>query len=161
MSSRGHLDQALAVRKALLDLQKDMLGQLKDEFEKENAREVAPAEWLQVLMMSQRYAWLRDLTSLIADIDMLTELEGIDDEQAAITRSEIERMIFAPDESDSDFSKQYKRLLKAATHLMLPHGKLKATVTPLPLKKVEPEHAAHHRKNWHELHREHSRKKRN
>jgi hypothetical protein len=161
MSTRGHLDQALEVRKALLDLQKQMLGQLKEEFEKENAREVAPAEWLQVLMMSQRYAWLRDLTTLIADIDMLTELEQVDDEQASVTRSEIERMIFAADDSDSDFAKQYKRLLKAATHIMLPHGKLKSTISPLPEKKHHVDAAATHRKNWHEAHRAQARKKRN
>lgn len=160
MTEAGHRGQTLVARLALLALQKEMIQILKDQFEKENGRSVAPAEWLQVLMMSQRYAWMRELTSLITDIDILTELETVTDPQAAVVRSEVERLLIDGDES-SEFSKHYKNLLRAESHLLLFHGQMKSSITPLPKKASTIEEAAAERKSWNELHKTQSRKKRN
>ncbi|MNJ96797.1 hypothetical protein D3C87_145300 [compost metagenome] len=160
MTASDHKDSTLAVRKALLSLQKELLDALKDQFQKESGREVPPAEWLQVLMMSQRYLWMRELTTLIADIDLLTEIDVITEEQASTARHEVERMLFNSDEA-GDFQKQYKNLLKAGPHLMLHHGHLKTAVNPLPKSTHTDEAAAEKRKSWHETHRQQARKKRN
>lgn len=160
MSHTQHKDLTLEVRKALLDLQKELLESLKDQFQKESGREVQPAEWLQVLMMSQRYMWMRELTTLIADIDLLTEIDVITEEQASTARHEIERMLFSEEEA-TEFQKQYKNLVKSAPHLMMSHGHLRSKVTPLPPSTHTDESAAEKRKTWHETHRQQARKKRN
>jgi len=160
MTQAGHKGQTLQVRLSLLALQKEMIAILKDQFEKENGRAVPPGEWLQVLMMSQRYAWLRDLTSLITDIDILTELEEVSDRQAEVVRSEIERLLFDTTDS-SEFSKQYKNQLRAESHLLPLHGTVKSSIAPLPKKSSAIEPALTERKTWNELHKSQSRKKRN
>lgn len=160
MNEADHKSHTLTVRKALLDLQKELLNHLKEQFEKENSREVPPAEWLQVLMMSQRYAWMRELTTLIADIDMLTELEFLTPEQAATARHEIERMLFAT-EDKGEFQKHYRNLLKSGSHVMLHHGHLRKSLSALPHKPMKDDEATEQRKAWHEEHRQQARKKRN
>src|SRR5437868_12724372 len=99
MKAHDHLDSTLKLRTALFSLQKELLSHLKDGFEKENGRSVSPGEWLQVIMVAQRYTWLRELTSLMADIDILTELQAYTPEQAALARAEVERLFFAVDSS--------------------------------------------------------------
>ncbi len=158
--SKDHKSNSLVVRKALLDLQKEMLNHLKDHFQKESGREVPPTEWLQVLMMSQRYLWMRELTSLIADIDLLTEIEEMTEEQASVARHEIERMLLKTDDS-GEFQKQYKLLLMSTPELMLQHGHLKKATHALPPSKKSDEEAKENRKTWHEVHHQQARKKRN
>lgn len=158
--SKDHKSNSLVVRKALLDLQKEMLNHLKDQFQKESGREVPPTEWLQVLMMSQRYMWMREMTSLIADVDILTELEELTEEQASVARHEVERMLLKTDDS-GDFQKQYKLLLMSTPELMLQHGHLKQATNALPASKKTDEEAKEHRKTWHEVHHAQARKKRN
>lgn len=158
--SSDHKSNSLVVRKALIDLQKEMLEHLKDQFQKESGREVPPAEWLQVLMVSQRYIWMREMTSLIADIDLLTEIEDMTPEHASVARHEVERMLLK-NEDQGEFQKQYKALLLGGPHLMLQHGHLKKATHSLPAAKLTDEEAHNHRKTWYETHRSQVRKKRN
>jgi hypothetical protein len=154
-------DPTLKVRETLIHLQREILSHLKDTFEKENARTVSPAEWLQVIMVSQRYIWLRELTSLIADIDLLTELQEISSERAMIVRHEIERLFFIAS-SDSDFSKEYRNLMKAEAPFIITQGFLKEATLKLPSTKspVNRQAALDERKEWYEEHKAQSRKRR-
>lgn len=161
MTAQGHQDSTLNLRKALLNLQKDLLGDLKEIFEKENARHVPPTEWLQVIMVAQRYAWLRELTTLVADIDVLTELENLTVEQAGIARSEVERMFFNQD-SNSEFNKHYHQLLKTGASFMIAHGHLREHTNKLPKlgRDLSVDEALEARKAWHQEHHNQSRKRR-
>lgn len=159
MSKSTHMESTLQVRSALLALQKELLNHLLETFEKENGRAVPPAEWLQMIMMAQRYAWLREMTSLIADVDMLTELQEISQEQAGVVRSEVERLIFNP-ELVSEFGKNYKQALMSGGPLLLPHGNLRAELQKLPKHSHSAEHGQADRKKWHELHKAQSRQRR-
>lgn len=161
MTAQGHHEPTLKLRTALLNLQKELLGHLKEIFEKESGRNIAPGEWLQVIMASQRYAWLRELTSLVADIDLLTELQEITLEQASTARSEVERMFFHP-ESNSEFNKHYLHLMKTEAPFMMTHGHLRETVgkLPKPAREISAEEALEARKGWHQEHHQQSRKRR-
>lgn len=158
--AQDHLDSALQLRAALIRLQKELLTHLKEGFEKENARMVPPTEWLQVIMVAQRYAWLRELTSLVADIDLLTELEALSEEDVALARAEVERLFFA--ESASEFNKHYMQLMKQGAPFMVEHGHLRQTTNllPTPTRTWAPEESHSARKKWHEEHHRQSRKRR-
>lgn len=160
MAHKEHLDSALQVRLALLNLQKELLDHLKTTFEKENARAVPPTEWLQMIMVAQRYAWLRELTSLVADIDLLTELQDITKEHAGLARAEVERLFFA--ETASEFNKQYMQMMKAGAPFMMTHAHLKNSTSRLPQahKAWTADEAMAERKKWHEEHHQQSRKRR-
>lgn len=159
----AHHSNALQVRQALWALQKEVLTFLKEEFDRENGYFAAPTEWFQVLMTSERYIWLRELTSLMADIDIMTELEFITEQHVGIARVEIERLLFdqspAEDSNDTSFNKQYRLILVNGSSLLPMHSQLRAAVQSLP--KIESINAHAERKNWHEEHRHQSRKKRN
>lgn len=163
MTKSAHHSNALQVRQALWALQKEVLTFLKEEFDRENGYLAAPTEWFQVLMNSERYIWLRELTSLMADIDIMTELEFITEQHVGVARSEIERLLFdqspVDDQNDSSFNKQYRAMLMSGGSLLPLHSQLRAAVQILP--QVESANSRAERKIWHEEHRHQSRKKRN
>lgn len=160
MSQSPHHSNAMQVRHSLWNLQKEVLNSLKEEFDRENGYEAAPTEWFQALMGAERYVWLRELTSLMADIDIMTELDFITDQHASIARSEIERLLFN-EASDAHFNKHYRDLLMSGTALLPLHSQLKANLQTLPTSPVNKEHALAERRNWQEEHRHQARKKRN
>lgn len=159
MSKNAPAAKTLEVRQALWGLQKELLSSLKDQYDAEVGYEAAPTEWFQVLMTSERYAWLRELTSLMADIDIMTELEAVTDSHAAVARAEIERLLLS--QNEDHFNKHYRLHLVSGVSLMPLHNQLKAHVQHLPETKMDREQALAERKNWHEEHRSQARKKRN
>ncbi|HWU44282.1 MAG TPA: hypothetical protein VN132_12615 [Bdellovibrio sp.] len=161
MTKSSHHSQALQVRHALWNLQKEVLNSLKEEFDRENGYQAAPTEWFQVLMTSERYAWLRDLTSLMADIDVMTELDYITEQHAATARAEIERLLLEHSPPSSEFTRQYKELLMTGTALLPLHSQLKASVQQLPKVEMTKDQSLAERKAWQEEHRHQSRSKRN
>jgi hypothetical protein len=161
MKEQNHLDSTLNLRTALFNLQKELLSHLKEGFEKESGRNVSPGEWLQVIMVAQRYHWLRELTSLMADIDILTELHAFTAEQASMARAEVERLFFKMD-SSSDFNKNYQQLMMSGAPLMVSHGHLRNSTSKIPelSKHITYEEIHEARKGWHKEHHEQTRNKR-
>ncbi|MEN0057748.1 MAG: hypothetical protein AAGB31_02845 [Bdellovibrio sp.] len=162
MKNSAIYTNALQVRQALWGLQKEVLNTLKSDFDRENGYESAPTEWFHVLMGGERYSWLKELTSLMADIDILTELDFITDDHASIARAEIERLITDPVAGqEALFTRHYRELLTSGLSLLPLHSQLKAAVQSLPQKNISRDHAQAERKNWHDEHRHQARKKRN
>lgn len=161
MSSDSHKSNALVVRQALWNLQKEVLNTLKEEFDREVGYQAAPTEWFQVLTTAERYTWLRELTSLMADIDVMTELDFITEQHAAVARAEIERLLLAEDPVEETFEKIYRDMLMTGMSLLPLHSQLKAALHPLPKVKMEKVQSLAERKSWAEEHRHQARKKRN
>lgn len=161
MSRTPHHSHTLQIRQALWDLQKEILAALKESFDQEVGYQAQPAEWFNVLLTAERYIWLKELTSLMADIDVLTELDSVTEAQAIIARAEIERLFFDL-ESDIEFNKNYKALLLSAGSLLPLHSHLKSQLSLIEKSDAIAKEAAWaERKIWRELHREQARKKRN
>lgn len=161
MTHSHHHANTLRVRHALWGLQKEALAALKTEFDRENGYETTPTEWFQALMGAERYVWLREFTSLMADIDTLTELEFITDQHAAVARAEIERLLFEEPPHQSEFGKQFRQLLMSGTSLLPLHSQLKGHLQLLPEAEVSRDQGQVERRNWQEEHRHQARKKRN
>lgn len=161
MTKADHKSHALQVRHALWNLQKEVLNSLKEEFDRENGYQSAPTEWFQTLMNAERYAWLRELTSLMADVDIMTELDFITEQHAATARAEIDRLLIDHAKNTSDFTSAYKELLLSGVALLPLHATLRAAVQNLPKVEMTKDQSLAERKAWHEEHRHQSRKKRN
>lgn len=162
MTKSHHHTQTLQVRQALWNLQKEVLNHLKEEFDLELGYQAAPTEWFQALMNSEKYVWLRELTSLMADIDILTELEYVTEHHAGTARNEIEYLLFEKTMDASEgFNKQYRELLLRGSSLLPAHSQLRAALQHLPKSPLSKEHSRAERKTWHEEHRHQARKKRN
>jgi hypothetical protein len=161
MTAANHRPNTLPVRQALWNLQKELLIALKQEFDQENGYEASPVEWFQMITTADRYSWLRDLTSLMADVDAMTELEVITDKHAAVARHEIERLLFNQDATKTNFAESYSNILMAGMTLLPLHSHLRSALQALPKQELTDEQSAVARKHWHEEQREHARKKRN
>lgn len=161
MTKADHKSHALQVRHALWNLQKEVLTSLKEEFDLENGYQSAPTEWFQALTNSARYAWLRELTSLMADVDIMTELDFVTEQHAATARAEIDRLLIDHANNTSDFTVAYKALLLSGVALLPLHATLRSSVQHLPKAEMSKEQSLAERKAWHEEHRHQSRKKRN
>lgn len=163
MSENNPQSQALVVRQALWSLQKEVLNSLKEEFDREVGYQAAPTEWFQVLMNAERYQWLRELTSLMADIDIMTELDSVTEQHLAVARQEIEYLLFSHESGKAKhaFSDEYSRLLMSGLSLLPLHSQLRSSLQTLPQGNLQ--HAQSHaeRKAWHEEHRHQARHKRN
>lgn len=162
MTKSSHHSNTLIVRQALWALQKEVLNHLKEEFDRELGYNAAPTEWFQALMNSEKYSWLRELTSLMADIDILTELDFITEQHASTARFEIESLLFNQSNvEEQSFSKKYQTILLIGSSLLPAHSQLRSALQQLPKSDLSKEQAHAERKTWHEEHRHQSRKKRN
>lgn len=154
-----HKSKALSIRQALWDFQKELLLTLKQQFDVEMGYESNPTEWFHVLTGADRFTWLRELTSLMADLDILTELEEIDEEQTKIIRSEIERLLYT-DDTEQVFSKNIRPLLLNGPALLPLYTLLKANIKKVPEFKISADQAKEHRRKWHQEHLDQGRKRR-
>lgn len=162
MTKSSHHSQTLQVRQALWALQKEVLNHLKEEFDREMGYQAAPTEWFNALMTEEKYIWLRELTSLMADIDILTELEFITEHHAGTARNEIERLLFdQTTEEAHSFNKKYRDLIMTGSALLPAHSQLRSALQHLPQSALNKEQTLAERKSWHEEHRHQARKKRN
>lgn len=158
--SHNYKQPSLEVRTALWNLQKEVLATLKSQYDQEVGYSASPTEWLQVLMTSQRYSWLKDLTSLMADIDVLTELEIISEQHTQEARVEIYRLLLAEVTENATFSKKYRDLLNISGNLLPFHSQLKAHTDKLP-QDSQLQDGIEARKRWQEEHRLQQKSKRN
>lgn len=158
--SQNHKSTSLEVRNSLWNLQKEVLATLKSQYDQEVGYSAPPTEWFQVLMTSQRYSWLKEFTSLMADIDVLTELDEISAQHAEEARAEIQRLLFDEAPAQESFSKKYRDLLTVSGNLLPFHSQLKADTEKMPHNKSLTE-ATDARKRWQEEHRVQQKAKRN
>ena len=162
MTKSPHHSNTLLVRHALWALQKEVLNHLKEEFDRELGYNAAPTEWFQALMTSEKYSWLRELTSLMADIDILTELDFVTEQHAGTARFEIERLLFTQSNLVAgSFSQKYQEILLVGSTLLPAHSQLRSALQQLPKSSLDKDQSHAERKSWHEEHRHQSRKKRN
>ncbi len=160
MSDNSFQSPALQVRQALWNLQGELLKSLKEEYDRQNGYESNPTEWFQVLMTSDKYMWMRELTSLMADVDVMTELEFLTEQHVAAARAEIERLLFEQNPSDNEFARLYRDMLTSGMTLLPLHSQLKATLQHLPFKPFTKDQAYAERKSWHEEHHHQAKKRR-
>lgn len=158
--SQNFKSASLEVRTSLWNLQKELLATLKSQYDQEVGYNAPPTEWFQVLTTSQRYSWLKELTSLMADIDVLTELEHISEQYAQEARAEIQRLLFDENPQPETFSKKYRDLLTASGNLLPYHSQLRAHTDNLP-HDASLTDTSEARKRWQEEHRIQQKAKRN
>jgi hypothetical protein len=110
----------------------------------------AGLELLDRLMNDPAWAWLRPLSTLIAEVDHalaqdaeLSELEG------AAAAAHIRGLIFGEgDQVDSEFLTHYRSLLQLDHALASTHGELRALLKTLPAESPNESERLHARHQW-------------
>lgn len=144
----GYRAAVAAVATELRALHRALVDASRGMYELEHGPIQGPNALLQLLMGDPEFAWLRELSGVMADVDELLELADVDEADAAAVRAEIERLIAAPGD-DASFGARYREALQAEMDVVVAHGRLRSALAALP----EPDEAsgessAERRKSW-------------
>lgn len=162
MQNNDYAPQLLIVRKKLIDLHKEFLTHLKDEFDFKSGHLSSPLEWFQIITTSPEYEWLKDFNSLVADIDILTELKPVTEGYAGTAKSEIRRLLMGGTlDNSSTFTPRYLKVLMSGSNILLYHHQVKTPLDQLPERAISASEAKVERALWHELQRSQAKKNRN
>jgi len=120
---------------ALRELHRALMECARRDYEREHALELEPGEQLRLLTTDPFFNWLRGLSELIVDIDLLHDAEVPDvDEFAPAVRAAVEHFIAppGPNEPGSAFAQRYWSSLHADPHVAMAHAGVKLALESWP-----------------------------
>ena len=120
---------------ALRQLHRVLMERARRDYEREHNVTLSPVEQLQLLTTDPFFGWLRELSELMVDIDLVHDAEP-----AALTeispavRAAVEHFIAAPNppESGGAFAQHYWPYLQDDPHIAMAHADVKRTLDPWP-----------------------------
>lgn len=143
-----HRGEVSGVAAALRTLHRSLVDASRAMYELDHGPVVGPNAMLQLLMVDPEFAWLRELSGVMAEVDELLDLSTVTREDAAAVRILVERLLGTPSD-DASFGARYREALQANTDVVIAHGKVRSALGSLPLT-AEADLAAHdeRRKGW-------------
>ena len=116
-----------SLRAALLHLHRELLQVQRGEAERFGGRMTA-AETLQAAADDLRFSWLRELSTLITELD---QARSDGDPQQVAAGVERARALLAPPDPDSSFGARYLTVLQDPPAAVLAHRDVTAALAPL------------------------------
>lgn len=123
------LPQPAELRTLLLDLHRELLSGQVIESERATGHSLRPGDVLKAAMEDPRFAWLRALSGLVADLD--SEISAARAEQREPDLSpalERTRELVAPPDGDSEFGRMYLRALQRNPDVVIAHRDLTSAI---------------------------------
>src|SRR5688572_2725765 len=99
--------QLVSVRTVLLRLHKTLLDFERESYERAHGKIANSYALLDLVMKDPWFAWLRQLSELIVEIDELLAAKETPDEVTAIALIRQARLLLALSESGSEFQRKY------------------------------------------------------
>ena len=122
--------QLTNVRTVLLRLHKTLLDFERDGYEISNSY-----EFLQLVMSDPWFAWLRQLSELIVEIDELLAAKEAPMESTALALIRQASILLTPSESGSEFQKKYFAAMQQSPEVVLVHSEFASVLGPARLSK--------------------------
>lgn len=111
---------------ALRELHRTLLEHARREYEREHAAALQPGELLQLLTTHADFAWLRSLSELMVDIDVVHDADPQQrGEFAAAVRGAIEQLISNTHDPVSVFAQRYWPCVHDDPHVAMAHAAVK------------------------------------
>jgi hypothetical protein len=131
MTTRDHTTLA-AVRNALLDLHKALLDVERLRYERDNGRIESGMALLNLVTTGPAFAWLRQISALIVEID--EKLEAKDPLTSAGARELLDtvRALVSLRESDDEFHVNYQRAIQDDPDVVIQHVRLSQLLLQAP-----------------------------
>jgi len=111
------------LRNTLLGLHKELLDSERAIYERDVAKIDSPGQFLTLLLGDPWFAYLRELSGLVAQID-----EKLDDKEEPVTTAEVEaylkraRALLVPSEFGQGFEKRYFEALQRDPNVIMAHA---------------------------------------
>jgi hypothetical protein len=123
------------VRTALLRLHKTLLNFEREGYERQHGKIVNSYEFLNLVMQNQWFAWLRQLSELIVEIDELLAPKERPNEDTALALIQQTTMLLTPAEAGSQFQKKYFAAMQQSPEVVVAHSEFASVLGPARLSK--------------------------
>jgi hypothetical protein len=110
------------VRTALLRLHKTLLDFEREGYERASGKIDNSYEFLQLVMSDPWFAWLRQLSELIVEMDELLAAKETPNEVTALALIRQASILLTPSEAGSEFQKKYFAAMQQSPEVVLGHS---------------------------------------
>src|ERR1043166_9349872 len=117
--------QAQKLASALRELHRALMERARRDYERTHSLNLTPGELLQLLTTDADFEWLRGLSELIVDSDLVRDAgQSIIGELASAVRAAVEHFISPPAEgiAANPFSQRYWPYLRDDPHVAMAHA---------------------------------------
>jgi hypothetical protein len=128
-------DNLSKVRAALLRLHKTLLDFEREGYERARGKIGNSYEFLQLVMGDVWFAWLRQLSELIVEMDELLASKETPKEATALALVQQAKMLLTPSESGSEFQRKYFAAMQQSPEVVLAHAEFATELGPVRLSK--------------------------
>jgi hypothetical protein len=128
-------EQLTQVRTALLRLHKTVLDFERDAYERAHDRIANSYAFLQLVMNDPWFAWLRQLSELIVEMDELLAAKETPGEATAVALIQQANILLTPSETESEFQKKYFTAIQQSPEVVLAHSEFAGLLGPARLSK--------------------------
>lgn len=127
--------QLVNVRTVLLRLHKTLLEFEREAYEREQGRVSNSYAFLQLVMNDPWFAWLRQLSELIVEMDELLAAREAPSESTALALLEQSRILLTPGESGTEFQRKYFTAMQQSPEVVVAHSEFAKVLGPARLSK--------------------------
>jgi hypothetical protein len=127
--------QLVSVRQTLLPLHKTLLEFERLAYEREQGKISNSYAFLQLVMSDPWFAWLRQLSELIVEMDELLASREPVNESTALALIEQSRLLLTPNESGPEFQRKYFVAMQQSPEVVLAHAEFARVLGPVRLSK--------------------------
>ena len=123
-------DQLTKVRSAMLRLHKTILDFEREGYERTRGTIDNSYQFLQLVMSDPWFAWLRQLSELIVEMDELLAAKETPEESTAQALMKQAQLLLTPNESGGEFQKKYFMALQVSPDVVLAHSEFVSVLGP-------------------------------
>jgi hypothetical protein len=127
--------QLTQVRTVLLRLHKTLLDFERDGYERAHGKIANSYAFLQLVMSDPWFAWLRQLSELIVEMDELMAAKETPREATAVALTQQASILLTPSETDGEFQRKYFTAMQQSPEVVLAHSEFAALLGPARLSK--------------------------
>jgi hypothetical protein len=123
-SARANRDRLQQVRDVLLELHRALLA-VESEARGRDHGPISPQQLLHLLLESSELAWLRPISSLIAEMDVLLDADHVPSAWAYKDLLQRAVQMFRLDDDVAEFTLKYREALQQSLEVAGRHGELR------------------------------------
>jgi hypothetical protein len=127
--------QLVDVRTVLLRLHKTLLDFEREAYERARGRIANSYEFLNLVMNDLWFAWLRQLSELIVEMDELLATKETPSEKTGVALVQQARILLTPTESGSEFQRRYFAAMQQSPEVVVAHSEFATVLGPARLSK--------------------------
>lgn len=128
-------EQLVNVRTVLLRLHKTLLDFERQAYERDHAKIANRYELLNLVMNDPWFAWLRQLSELIVEMDELLAAKEPPNENTGVALIRQAGIMLTPAESGSEFQRKYFAAMQQSPEVVLAHSEFANLLGPARLSK--------------------------